>query len=288
VTDVSVQFAPRPTGRIAYGRQGRGDPVVLLHPLALAGGVWSGLAERLSGRYDVVTPDARGHGASSWDGAPFSIDDMADDVVALLDEVGLERAHVVGMSMGGSVAINFAARHPDRVGRLVLADTTAWYGEEAERTWNERADRVLSTSRVDQVPFQVDRWFTDDFRRTQPDKVQQVVAIFLATDSTAHAQACRAMGAMDSRDLLPNITAPTLAIAGEEDYATPPSMGEFVAAYVADGRALTLPGLRHLSLVERPQLDGLVTAHLEGREVPDVPAASCGCAVASSPKEVAR
>ncbi|WP_213454346.1 alpha/beta fold hydrolase [Rhizomonospora bruguierae] len=288
MTDVSTQYVAGPAGSIAYGRRGAGAPVVLLHPLALAGQVWDGLAERLADRYDVITPDARGHGASEWDGAPFSIDDMADDVVALLDGLGFERAHVVGMSMGGSVAISLAARHPGRVDRLLLADTTAWYGEQAAATWNERADRVLATTRADQIPFQVDRWFTDAFRRTHPERVREAVAVFLATNSAAHAQACRAMGAMDNREVLPRIAAPTLAVAGEEDYATPPSMGEYAAEHVADGRALTLAGLRHLSLIERPELDGLVAAHLEGRELPEAPASSCGCATATEPKEAAR
>jgi 3-oxoadipate enol-lactonase len=269
--------ADGPSGRISYQRQGAGAPVLLLHPLALAGRVWAPVAERLAPRYDVITPDARGHGASEWDGNPFTMEDLADDVIALLDALGLEKASLVGMSMGGSVAINVAGRYPDRVQSLVLADTTAWYGEGAVGTWNERADRVLDTSRAEQIQFQVDRWFTDRFRQVKPEEVQRVVAIFLATDSAAHAQACRAMGAMDSRELLPQVTAPTLAFAGEEDYATPPAMGQYAAEHVQDGMALTLPALRHLSMVECPELADLVTAHVEGTELPPTPTKTCGC-----------
>jgi 3-oxoadipate enol-lactonase len=273
-TSLSVEGS---SGRISYQRQGAGPPVVLLHPLALAGGIWAPVVGRLAGRYDVITPDARGHGSSEWDGNPFTIEDLADDVISLLDSLGLRQASLVGMSMGGSIAINAAGRYPDRVRKLVLADTTAWYGEGAGDTWNERADRVLDTGRGEQIPFQVDRWFTERFRQVRPEDVQRVVATFLATDSAAHAQACRAMGAMDSRELLPHITAATLAFAGEEDYATPPAMGQYAADHVQNGRALTLPGLRHLSMVQCPELADLVTAHVEGTELPPAPTQTCGC-----------
>jgi 3-oxoadipate enol-lactonase len=268
---------PGPVGTLSYGRRGSGAPVVLLHPLALSGRVWGGFADRLAATYDVITPDARGHGASGWDGRPFEAADLAADVAALLDGLGLASAHLVGMSMGGSVAMTFAAAHPRRVRRLVLADTTAWYGPQAPRTWSERADGVLATPRTRQVPFQVDRWFTEHFRATHPDEVRRVVGVFLATSSPAHAQACRMLGRLDARAGLAAVSAPTLAVAGEEDYATPPAMGEAAAAGVADGRALTLPGLRHLSLVERPDLAGLVAAFLAGAALPAVGAGSCGC-----------
>lgn len=273
-----VRFVDGPAGRIAYRRRGAGQPVVLLHPLALSGQVWDPVVDELTGRYDVIAPDARGHGESGWNRGEFGVAELAEDVVALLDGLGLRTAHLIGMSMGGSVALTAAGRYPDRVTRLALADTTAWYGENAPVTWGERAERVLTTSRAAQIPFQVDRWFTEHFRRTQPEAVNRVVGIFLATNSAAHAQACRALGALDSRELLPSITAPTLAIAGVEDYATPPAMASHIADNVPNGTALTLPGLRHLSMIERPTLAKLVCAHFEGEQLPsEFPAASCGC-----------
>lgn len=265
-----IRFADGVVGRLAYRRRGTGEPLLLLHPLALSGAVWEPVVDRLAASYDVIAPDARGHGDSEWDGKEYWIEDLADDVVALLDSLGLANAHVLGMSMGGSTAVNLAGRYPDRVTSLVMADSTSWYGEKAPQTWSERAEGVLVKPRAEQIPFQIDRWFTDGFREAQPAQVQRVVDIFLATDSPAHAQACRALGQMDSRELLPAITARTLAFAGEEDYATPPAMSELVAAHVPDGVALTLPGLRHLSMVEQPALADLVAAHLEGAELPDV------------------
>ena len=197
--------------QIAYRRAGSGHPLVLLHPLALSGAVWGAFAQRLAGSFDVIAADARGHGASGWDGEPFGIDDLGDD---------------------------------------------------APHTWGERAAGVLARPREQQVPFQADRWFTEGFRQRNPAEVNRVVGIFLRTDSLAHAQACRALGTMDSRGLLAKITARTLVLTGEEDYATPPAMGAAIADGVPDGEARVLPALRHLSLVEDPALAGLAAEFL--------------------------
>ena len=261
----------------ALRRAGNGRPLVLLHPLALSGAVWGRFAERLADHFDVLAPDARGHGDAAWDGAPFTTADLAADVVALLDGLGIERAHVLGMSMGGSIAVELAAAYPGRVDRLVVADGTAWYGADAPQVWAQRAERAVELPRPRQVPFQTDRWFTDGFVRTHHGEVRRVAGIFTATDSLAHAAACRALGALDVRDRLSAITAPTLSVTGEEDYATPPEMGAAIAANVADGVHRTVPGLRHLSLVERPDLAELVRAHLDGRPLPETGTADCGC-----------
>jgi 3-oxoadipate enol-lactonase len=253
----AISFADGPRHRIGYRRSGAGHPLVLLHPLALSGAVWGVFASLLSTNFDVIAPDARGHGDSGWDGAPFTIDDLADDVAALLDGLGLGSAHVAGMSMGGSTAISFAARYPSRADGLLLADTTAWYGPDAVATWEARARTAEAKPRELQVAFQADRWFTEDFRNRNPDEVNRVVGIFLRTSSPAHAAASRAMGAMDFRPLLGKITARTRVLTGEEDYATPPAMGKAIADAIPGARAQVLPALRHLSLVEDPGLAGL-------------------------------
>jgi 3-oxoadipate enol-lactonase len=256
------QFIDGPQHRIAYRRAGAGRPLVLLHPLALSGEAWGDYATRLTRSFDVIAPDARGHGNSGWDGEPFGIDDLADDVAALLDGLGIGSAFITGMSMGGSTAISFAGRYPSRADGLLLADTTAWYGDDAPATWEARASGVVAKPRELQVAFQADRWFTEGFRDRNAEEVSRVVGIFLRTNSLAHAAACRALGTMDSRALLPGITAPTLAVAGEEDYATPPAMGQAIADGVRCGSARTLPSLRHLALVEDPGLAGLTAEFL--------------------------
>lgn len=265
----SVEYAAGQGHDIAYRRSGSGAPLVLLHPLALSSEIWGDFAERLADGFDVIAADARGHGESGWDGKPFSIDDLCEDVGTLLDGLGLSSAHIVGMSMGGCTAVSFAARYPRRVDAIVLADTTAWYGPDASHTWEERAQHVLERPRQRQVPFQVERWFTEAFRRQNAREVNRIVGIFLSTSSLAHAQACRALGSMDCRPLLREITAPTLVLTGAEDYATPPAMGRIIADGMQNGTARILDSVRHLSLIENPTLAAAVAEFLTSGQMPE-------------------
>jgi 3-oxoadipate enol-lactonase len=258
-----VKYVDGPLHQLGYRRGGEGQPLVLLHPLALSGEAWGDFGDRLAQHFDVIALDARGHGNSGWDGAPFTVGNMAEDVVTLLDGLGLQTAHLVGMSMGGSTAVVFAGLHADRVDGLLLADTTAWYGPEAPATWEERAVNVIESPRARLVPFQVDRWFTERFRQQHPDLVNRAVDVFLRTDSLAHAEACRALGTMDSRALLTQIQAPTLVVTGAEDYATPPEMGQTIATGVQQGATRVLDALRHMSLIEAPELAATVVEHLQ-------------------------
>lgn len=253
-------------GRMLFHTWGDGgDPVVLLHPLALSGALWEPLATRLADEFAVHAPDQRGHGGTSWDGQPFTLEDMADDLAQALDGLGTGPVHLLGMSMGGGVAMAFAARHPDRVRSLVLADTTAWYGPNAVTAWADRAQKAATVPRDKQVGFQVDRWYSEGYADGHQADVDRVVRIFEATNSQAHAAACGAMGAFDARDRLPSITARTLVLVGEYDYATPPDMARVVADGIPDATLRVLTDLRHLSLIERPELADEVRAHFAGR-----------------------
>src|SRR5262245_44795633 len=139
------------SGTTAYRRAGSGPTLVLLHALALSSAIWQPLARRLAGSFDVVAPDARGHGATSWDGEPFTMADLATDVVALLDALAIDLASVAGMSMGGSTAMVLGPLLGERLTGLVLLDTTAWYGPHARDTWAVRAAKAADEPRSAQV-----------------------------------------------------------------------------------------------------------------------------------------
>lgn len=250
--------------RLAVERRGSGEPVVLLHSLAMAGAMWEHVAERLAKRFEVWTYDARGHGQSPWDNEPFTIEDLAEDLRDLLDALGLDRAHIVGLSMGGTTAIVFAATYPERVNRLVLVDCSACYGPTRVSDWEARASKVLSSPREALLDFQLDRWFTPHFRATNPEEVRRQVEIFLACSSHVHAAASRALAAVDAEALLPRITASTLVLVGEDDYATPPAMAQTLAAGIPDAYLQIVPQARHMALIERPELVEAIAQHLQG------------------------
>jgi 3-oxoadipate enol-lactonase len=215
-----------PRGRFevrAAGESGA-PPLLLLHPLALSGEVWQPVAEWFAGRgRRVLALDARGHGGSDWDGRPFTVEDMAEDAAAVVTALDLPAVDVLGMSMGGSTAVALATAHPGLVRRLVLADATSCYGPQRVETWEERAQKVEQKPREELIGFQLDRWFSDDFR---------------------------ALGAFDQSDRLGEISAPTLVLVGDEDYATPVAMAEELARGIAGARLEVLRSTRHLSLVE--------------------------------------
>lgn len=265
MTEQNIRLVRTAHGPIAVRRQGEGDPVVLLHPLALSGELWRPLSAALSEDFDVLSLDLRGHGASGWDGRPFTIEDLALDVTEVLDALDVGAVGMLGMSMGGSVGVTFAGLFPERVRSLVLADTTAWYGENAPAAWAERAGRAAEVPRAEQVPFQIDRWFSPAFVEHDPAEVERVTQIFLRTDSRAHAAASVAMGALDSRRLLESVRARTLVMVGEDDYATPPAMAGELAGAIPGATLMPLPGLRHMSLIERPALAGVVREMFAGR-----------------------
>ena len=255
-------------GALTAVDQGTGPLVVLLHPLAQSGQFWRPLIDELATEFRVIAPDARGHGASEWDGKPFSVVDLADDVAQLIGHVGAGPAAVLGMSMGGCTAIALAVRHPERVSQLVLADTTADYGPDKEPAWAARAETAVSKPRPLQLTFQHDRWFSPSFLDSDPDEVNRVSRIFLATNSAAHAAASLAMGAFDDSERLREIKAPTLVLVGEEDYATPPSMAEALRAGIPESALEVLPRTRHLSLLQNRSVWPRVVDHLRGAADP--------------------
>jgi 3-oxoadipate enol-lactonase len=236
--------------------------VVCLHALALSGEFWDPFASSLADDRDVrvLAVDARGHGRSTWDGKPFSVDDMADDVAAVIEAEGAGAASVVGMSMGGCTALSLALRRPDLVDRLVLADTTSCYGPEREAKWAERARMAATKTRAEQIPFQLTRWFSPDFAQTAG--AARVVKIFLGTRPAVHAAACVALGGFDATEQLSHVTAPTLVMVGDGDQATPPAMARTLAEGIPAARLEVIAGARHFGLVERPDVWPSISGHL--------------------------
>ena len=235
------------------------ETVVLLHSLALDRRVWRPLVGALAESHTVVVVDLRGHGESA-DDVDFTVEDMADDVARTMAELGRDRAAVVGMSMGGSVAQAVAIRHPDRVRVLGLIDTTAWYGPDAVSAWAERAGKARATGLRSLADFQLTRWFSDDFRAANGELCRELLDVFAANDTDSYASACRALGAMDLRDGIAAVTVPTMILVGEEDPATPPAHADDLHARIRGSVRYVLPGARHLTPVEQPDV---VLQHLK-------------------------
>jgi 3-oxoadipate enol-lactonase len=254
----------RPWGRFAYLRaEGAGNPLVLIHPLATGARLWEPFHAEFGPR-DIIAIDLRGCGDSGWDGQPYAIADLAGDLLALLDALGIDTADIAGMSMGGCVAMAFAAAHPARARRLALCDTTAWYGPGASQAWEDRATGAETRPRQELIPFQTQRWFNEAFCRDHPEEVQRIVDLFVHTPAPAHAAACRSLGAFDARPVVGAITAATLVLTGEEDYAAPPEMGEALARAIPGAVFKLWHSVRHFAVLESRDLRAFIARHLNG------------------------
>ncbi|MEY9325762.1 alpha/beta fold hydrolase [Sinorhizobium fredii] len=237
--------------------QGR---VVLVHSLAMDKTFWEPTVAELGGFADALIFDCRGHGATDKPAGPYSVELFADDVADLMDHIGWKSAVVAGASMGGCVALAFAANYPERVEALGLFDTTAWYGENAPKAWAERADKALAEGMAALVGFQKTRWFSDGFREANPDAVEKAIGVFLKNELPAYAATCAMLGNADLRAALPSFDFPCRVAVGTEDYATPPEMARHMAENIPGASLFILEGVRHFTPLEIPST---IAGHLK-------------------------
>lgn len=241
-----------------------GAPVVVMsNSLGSTMSMWDAQADALAERFRVVRYDTRGHGGSPVPAGPYDIDDLADDVVALLDTLGVERAHFVGLSLGGMTGMRLAARNPERVDRLVVLCTGAHLTPSS--AWHDRAATVRTHGSGSVAEAVVARWFTPAFLEADADTKAAYEATVAATPAEGYASCCEVIATMDLRADLPTISAPTLAIAGADDPATPPPLLAAIADGVQDGQLLVVPHAAHLANAEQPAtVTPAIIAHLTG------------------------
>jgi 3-oxoadipate enol-lactonase len=249
---------------VSYSVAGAADaPVVVLsNSLGATRAMWDPQVPALAERFRVVTYDTRGHGESPAPTGPYTLDDLVDDVVAVLDEVGAGRAHVVGLSLGGMTAMRLAAREPDRVDRLALLCTSAKADTQA---FLDRAATVRSGGTAPLAPTVVGRWLTPDYAAEHPDLVARLEAMIAGSDDEGYASCCEVVARMDEREDLARIAAPTLVVSGADDLALPPEHQQAIADGIAGAELLTVSPGAHLANLEQPlQVTGALLAHLEG------------------------
>lgn len=238
---------------------GRADaPVVVLsNSLGSTHRMWDAQLADLEQHFRVVRYDTRGHGDSPVPDGPYSIDDLADDLVALLDRLGVPSARLVGLSLGGMTVMRTAIRHPERVDRMALLCTAAQLPP--ADAWTERAATVREQGSQAVAGAVVQRWFTPAYLESRPDARAHYEQMIASTPAEGYAGCCEAIAKLDVREELCTITAPTLVIAGEDDPATPPAKLEQIAAAIPTARLLVVPHSAHLANAEQP---GVITPAL--------------------------
>ena len=227
-------------------------PILFLHAFPLNAVMWKGQRAALGGR-TVLTPDFPGFGGRPSGEA--SLDAFAASVAAEMDEAGISRAVVVGLSMGGYVALRFHAFWPERVAAMVLADTRAGADEEAGRA--KRTDQAARVRRegVGWLPGALlPALLGETTRRERPEVVAEVEGLMGANEPEGVARALEAMRERpDSTPGLAGIRVPVLVVVGEEDTLTPVEQSRIIADGVPHGDLTILPGAGHLANLETPK-----------------------------------
>jgi 3-oxoadipate enol-lactonase len=240
---------------LAYEVSGKGVPVVLLHGFPFNRTLWRKQVEALRERYNVVTVDLRGHGETpALADAPATMEAMAEDVAALLDELGIERVVLGGLSMGGYVALAFYRLFPGRVRALILADTRPHADtDEARLNREETATRALREGMSTIADAMLPKLLAPATHAAEPQIVRRVSDMILQTDPQGAAAALRGMAVRrDQTKLLGEIKCPVLIIVGSLDAITPPADAEFMHREISGSRLEVIAGAGHVSNLERP------------------------------------
>jgi 3-oxoadipate enol-lactonase len=240
-----------------------GAPVVVLsNSLGTSWEMWAPQVPALSTGFQVLRYNARGHGGSPAPAGPYEIADLGRDLLDLLDRLEIERASLCGVSIGGMTGMWIAANAPERLDRLVLCATSASMAPPEQ--WRERAALVRSEGMEPVIDATVDRWFTPEFVAHDPPVVASTRATIGATDPEAYASCCEAIAAMDLREEVRRIQAPTLVIAGADDPSAPPEAGGLIAERIPGARFEVVPDARHLVSLEQPEIvTPLILDHLQ-------------------------
>lgn len=231
---------------------GAGPPVVLLHGGFVAGDSWRTVRETLEPHHRVIVPDLPGYGRSTRS-QRYGIESATEDVSRLLDILAVERADLVGFSMGGFIAQRLAASRGDRVARLVLVSTGAVVRPPQGDAFRARADRIDAVGLREEQRDHIAAAFSDSYRAANPREVRRYADRVLHNDSSAVAASFRDIAAHDLRVELTSVTSPTLVLAGSEDHGFGPKAGRELVELLPDARLEVADGVGHTVHLEAPR-----------------------------------
>ena len=209
--------------------------------------MWDKQVPALTEHFRVLRYDTRGHGGSVVTEGPYTIAELGQDAVTIMDALGFAKVHWLGLSMGGMIGQWLLTHVPDRIDRAVLANTGAQLG--SPEFWNERIAIATDKGMTALAPAVIERWFTKEFRDHHQGEVEAIRAVLEATSPVGYAGCCAAIRDMDLLAALPSVTSPVLVVAGRQDPATPPGLGALIASAVPGAKLVTLD-TAHLSNLE--------------------------------------
>ncbi len=253
--------------RVNYELSGeKSAPVVVCsHCLAGSINIWDPQMDALRDGYSVLRYDVRGHGATSAPEGDYTMEMLADDALGLMDKLGINKAHFMGISMGGMIGQTLALAHPERVSSLILCDTACQLPEESLPTWDERIAEAKQNGMAALAGGTMERWLSPEFRKKYPEVTEKIRNIILNTPVNGFAGCCRAISRFDVKDRLAQLSLPVLIMVGENDPGTPVEASVQIQNQTGDSRLEVLPGAFHLSNVEAAESFNSVLMDFLGR-----------------------
>jgi 3-oxoadipate enol-lactonase / 4-carboxymuconolactone decarboxylase len=237
-----------------YKIQGTPNSPVLIFSNSLGSEMmmWDELIPYLLPYFRVLQYDTRGHGSSLGflPEQKKTIGQLGEDVIQLMDELGIEKAYFCGLSMGGLIGQYLGIHHPNRFIKIVLSNTGAKIGN--DERWNSRIDTISKDGMQAIVDDTMERWFTEDFRKQNPQRVAETKAMFLRSDVQGYSNCCCAIRDADFREQLQKLSVETLVITGDEDPVTNVEYAEFLVANIPNATLKVLHA-RHLAATELPK-----------------------------------
>ena len=249
-----------------YEIEGReGAPwIVFSNSLTTDLGMWDGEVEQLKDRYRILGYDTRGHGRTEASAPPYSFDLLVADVIALFDALKIERAHYVGLSLGGMTGLGVAIEHGDRLLSLAACDSRAFAEPAWAELWNGRIEIARSKGMEALVEPTIERWFTDGFRPDNAETLDKVRAMIRTTAVDGYVGCALALQKLNYLPRLGEITVPCLFMTGASDQSTPPAASQEMQQAVPGSTCVIVDPASHISNMENPaQFDAALFAHLE-------------------------
>ena len=225
-----------------------GPTLMLSNSLGCTLQMWEPQMAALTQAFRVIRYDRRGHGKSGVAPGPYSMDRFGRDVLAILDDLKVDKVHWCGLSMGGMVGQWLGANSPERFDRIILANTACYYPDPTN--WLNRIKAVKEGGIASVADAVIGGWLTAGFREREPQMAAKMKAMLIASPVQGYLACCEALSTLDQRELLPKIKSPTLVIAGRHDPATPVAAGEYISSHIP-GATITILDAAHISNVEQ-------------------------------------
>jgi 3-oxoadipate enol-lactonase len=237
----------------AFSVEGDGEPLILIHGIGASRASFAGLIPFLRSSFRCISYDLRGHGVSPLPRPPYTLDDLVEDLEALRRELGVERAHFAGHSLGGMIGPAYARKYPQHVLSLGLYSTAAFRTEDD----SAKVKAVVSAMRTKGIPQVLetlkDRWFTPDFAARQPDVISRRMKQVIDTDPDVFLSVFDIYAETEMSPWLHEIRQPCLVLTGEDDGGCNPRLNRQIAAALPKSELVILPALRHAILLEAPE-----------------------------------